>query len=284
MKRTTYILLGVLLALLAGMSGTIILMSMLSTPYKHSKIFLKGEERMKPLPSCKVVRLVEDWTVYKYNENISYRILPDAHNLVVASADSAVGSFVYPSGLEEFLRFEQKGDTLDIVYGFPPEKLKKLADDHELDYSTSLVISPVRLCLPDGVKLLRVNLQTSYTRVQGMRRDSFALDLLRNSHLEFDGAHFRALSVKSREMTFVSGSVESLYLNLDDIRKMTVVPDSFRIDTEYLSGTSNVNFHANPQECRRIVWIPLTKKAMLNLKMKDRTEILLHEYSSLISY
>ena len=277
MKRTTYILLGVLLALLAGMSGTIILMSMLSTPYKHSKIFLKGEDRMKPLPSCKVVRLVEDRTVYKYNENISYRILPDAHNLVVASADSAVGSFVYPSGLEEFLRFEQKGDTLDIVYGFPPEKLEKLADDHKLDYSTSLVISPVRLCLPDGVELLRVDLQTSYATVQGMRRDSFALDLLRNSHLELDGAHFRALSVKSREMTFVSGSVESLYLNLDNMRRMAVVPDSFRIDTEYLSGTSNVNFHANPQECRRLLWTPLSEDARLNLIMKSRSEILLRE-------
>lgn len=277
MKRTTYIILGVLLALLAGMSGTIIYWGTQGRNYSGGIVRLKGEDRMKPLPSCKVVRLVEDRTVYKYNENISYRILPDAHNLVVTSADSAVGSFVYPSGLEEFLRFEQKGDTLDIVYGFPPEKLKKLADDHELDYSTSLVISPVRLCLPDGVELLRANLQTSYTTLQGMRRDSFALDLLRNSHLELDGAHFRALSVKSGEMAFVSGSVESLYLNLDGMRKMTVVPDSFRIDTEYLSGTSNVNFHANPQECRRILWNPVSKDARLNLIMKSRSEILLRE-------
>ena len=74
-----------------------------------------------------------------------------------------------------------------------------------------------------------------------------------------------------------SGSVDRLYLNLDGLYNFKVETDSFRIDTEYLSGSRNVDFQADPQECRRILWNPLSENAKLNLKIKNPSEILLRE-------
>ena len=79
------------------------------------------------------------------------------------------------------------------------------------------------------------------------------------------------------QLDLVNGSVDHLYLNLDELYSFEVKTDSFRIDTEYLSGSKNVDFQADPQECRRILWNPLSEKAKLNLKMKNPSEILLRE-------
>lgn len=82
---------------------------------------------MRPLPVCKVIRFQMDKTLYKYdgkNDFHYYFTLNNAH-LIVTPADTATGSFSYAADMEEFMSFKAHGDTLDVVFSFPPEELQK---------------------------------------------------------------------------------------------------------------------------------------------------------------
>lgn len=287
MKRTTYIILGVLLALLAGMSAIIIYWGTHSGSASDMTVRLEGEERMRPLPACKVIRFRMDRMLHKQggNDELNYYLAVNnirylaVNNirLKVTSADTATGSFFYVADIEEFMDFQSQGDTLDIVFSFPPEKLKKKMPHGKIPSYFSLQAEPLELRLPESVEYLKGEVFDA-VELQDLQRDSLAIDFSDGPATVFvQNSHFRALSALSRQLCLNSGSVDHLYLNLDELYSFEVKTDSFRIDTEYLSGSKNVDFQADPQECRRILWNPLSENAKLNLKMKNPSEILLHE-------
>lgn len=279
MKRTTYIILGVLLALLAGMSATIIYWGTHSGSASDMTVRLEGEERMRPLPACKVIRFRMDRMLHKQggNDELNYYLAVNNIRLKVTSADTATGSFFYVADIEEFMHFQSQGDTLDIVFSFPPEKLKKKMPQGEIPSYFNLQAEPLELRLPESVEYLKGEVFDA-VELQDLQRDSLAIDFSDGPATVFvQNSHFRALSALSRQLCLNSGSVDRLYLNLDGLYNFKVETDSFRIDTEYLSGSRSVDFQADPQECRRILWNPLSKNAKLNLKIKNPSEILLRE-------
>ena len=279
MKRTTYIILGVLLALLAGMSAIIIYWGTHSGSASDMTVRLEGEERVRPLPACKVIRFQVDKTLYKYDgrDDFTYYFTLNTAHLIVTPADTATGSFSYASDMEEFMSFKAHGDTLDVVFSFPPEELQKRMPEGKIVPSFILQTSPFSLRLPESVECLNGEMLYA-VELQDLQRDSLAIDFSDSPATVFvQNSRFRALSALSRQLRLNSGSVDRLYLNLDELYSFEVTTDSFRIDTEYLSGSKNVDFQADPQECRRILWNPLSENAKLNLKMKNPSEILLHE-------
>lgn len=279
MKRTTYVILGVLLALLAGMSATIIYWGTHSGSASDMTVRLEGEEWMRPLPACKVIRFRMDRMLHKQggNDELNYYLAVNNIRLKVTSAETATGSFFYVADIEEFMDFQSQGDTLDIVFSFPPEKLKKKMPQGEIPSYFNLQAEPLELRLPESVEYLKGEV-FDVVELQDLQRDSLAIDFSDGPATVFvQNSHFRALSALSRQLCLNSGSVDHLYLNLDELYSFEVKTDSFRIDTEYLSGSKNVDFQADPQECRRILWNPLSEKAKLNLKMKNPSEILLRE-------
>lgn len=279
MKRTTYIILGVLLALLAGMSGTIIYWGTHSGSVSDMTVRLEGEEQVRPLPACKVVRFQMDKTLYKYDgrDDFTYYLTLNTAHLIVTPADTATASFSYAADMEEFMSFETKGDTLDVVFSFPPEELRKRMPEGKIAPSFIIKTAPLSLRLPEGVECLRGDLFDA-VELQGLQRDSLAIDFSDSPATVFvQNSRFRALSALSRQLHLNSGSVDRLHLNLDELYSFKVETDSFRIDTEYLSGSEAVDFQANPKECRRILWNPLSKDARLHLNMENRSEILLRE-------
>ena len=279
MKRTTYVILGVLLALLAGMSATIIYWGTHSGSVSDMTVRLEGEEQVRPLPACKVIRFRMDRMLHKQggNDELNYYLAVNNIRLKVTSADTAAGSFFYVADIEEFMNFQSQGDTLDIVFSFPPEKLKKKMPHGKIPSYFNLQAEPLELRLPESVECLKGEVFDA-VELQDLQRDSLAIDFSDGPATVFvQNSHFRALSALSRQLCLNSGSVDHLYLNLDELYSFEVKTDSFRIDTEYLSGSKNVDFQADPQECRRILWNPLSEKAKLNLKMKNPSEILLRE-------
>lgn len=279
MKRTTYVILGVLLALLAGMSATIIYWGTHSGSASDITVRLEGEERMRPLPACKVIRFRMDRMLHKQggNDELNYYLAVNNIRLKVTSADTATGSFFYVADIEEFMHFQSQGDTLDIVFSFPPEKLKKKMPQGKIPSYFNLQAKPLELRLPESVEYLKGEV-FDVVELQDLQRDSLAIDFFDGpATVSVQNSHFRALSALSRQLCLNSGSVDRLYLNLDGLYNFKVETDSFRIDTEYLSGSRNVDFQANPQECRRILWNPLSENAKLNLKIKNPSEILLRE-------
>ena len=279
MKRTTYVILGVLLALLAGMSATIIYWGTHSGSASDMTVRLEGEERVRPLPACKVIRFRMDRMLHKQdgNDELNYYLSVNNIRLKVTSADTVAGSLFYVADIEEFMDFQSQGDTLDIVFSFPPEKLKKKMPHGKIPSYFNLQAEPLELRLPESVECLKGEVFDA-VELQDLQRDSLAIDFSDGPATVFvQNSHFRALSALSRQLCLNSGSVDHLYLNLDELYSFEVKTDSFRIDTEYLSGSKNVDFQADPQECRRILWNPLSEKAKLNLKMKNPSEILLRE-------
>lgn len=279
MKRTTYIILGVLLALLAGMSATIIYWGTHSGSASDMTVRLEGEERVRPLPACKVIRFRMDRMLHKQdgNDELNYYLSVNNIRLKVTSADTAAGSLFYVADIEEFMDFQSQGDTLDIVFSFPPEKLKKKMPHGKIPSYFNLQAEPLELRLPESVECLKGEVFDA-VELQDLQRDSLFIDFLHSPATVFvQNSRFHALSALSRQLCLNSGSVDRLHLNLDELYNFKVETDSFRIDTEYLSGSRNVDFQADPQECRRILWNPLLENAKLNLKMKNRGEILLHE-------
>lgn len=279
MKRTTYVILGVLLALLASMSATIIYWGTHSGSASDMTVRLEGEERMRPLPACKVIRFRMDRMLHKQggNDELNYYLAVNNIRLKVTSTDTAAGSFFYVADIEEFMNFQSQGDTLDIVFSFPPEKLKKKMPQGKIPSYFNLQAEPLELRLPESVEYLKGEVFDA-VELQDLQRDSLFIDFFDGpATVSVQNSHFRALSALSRQLCLNSGSVDRLYLNLDGLYNFKVETDSFRIDTEYLSGSRNVDFQADPQECRRILWNPLSKNAKLNLKMKNPSEILLHE-------
>ena len=179
--------------------------------------------------------------------------------------------------IEEFMDFQSQGDTLDIVFSFPPEKLKKKMPHGKIPSYFNLQAEPLELRLPESVECLKGEVFDA-VELQDLQRDSLFIDFLHSPATVFvQNSRFHALSALSRQLCLNSGSVDRLHLNLDELYNFKVETDSFRIDTEYLSGSRNVDFQADPQECRRILWNPLSENAKLNLKMKNRGEILLRE-------
>lgn len=279
MKRTTYVILGVLLALLASMSATIIYWGTHSGSASDMTVRLEGEERVRPLPACKVIRFRMDRMLHKQggNDELNYYLAVNNIRLKVTSADTAAGSFFYVADIEEFMDFQSQGDTLDIVFSFPPEKLKKKMPQGKIPSYFNLQAEPLELRLPESVEYLKGEV-FDVVELQDLQRDSLFIDFFDGpATVSVQNSHFRALFALSRQLCLNSGSVDRLYLNLDGLYNFKVETDSFRIDTEYLSGSRNVDFQADPQECRRILWNPLSKNAKLNLKMKNPSEILLRE-------
>lgn len=279
MKRTTYVILGVLLALLAGMSATIIYWGTHSGSASDMTVRLEGEERMRPLPACKVIRFRMDRMLHKQggNDELNYYLAVNNIRLKVTSADTTAGSFFYVADIEEFMDFQSQGDTLDIVFSFPPEKLKKKMPQGKIPSYFNLQAEPLELRLPESVEYLKGEM-FDVVELQDLQRDSLFIDFSDGPATVFvQNSHFRALSALSRQLCLNSGSVDRLYLNLDGLYNFKVETDSFRIDTEYLSGSRSVDFQADPQECRRILWNPLSENAKLNLKIKNPSEILLRE-------
>lgn len=279
MKRTTYVILGVLLALLAGMSATIIYWGTHSGSASDMTVRLEGEERMRPLPACKVIRFRMDRMLHKQggNDELNYYLAVNNIRLKVTSADTATGSFFYVADIEEFMHFQSQGDTLDIVFSFPPEKLKKKMPQGKIPSYFNLQAEPLELRLPESVEYLKGEVFDA-VELQDLQRDSLAIDFSDSPATVFvQNSRFRALSALSRQLHLNSGSVDRLHLNLDELYSFKVETDSFRIDTEYLSGSEAVDFQANPKECRHILWNPLSKDARLHLNMESRSEILLRE-------
>lgn len=279
MKRTTYIILGVLLALLAGMSATIIYWGTHSGSVSDMTVRLEGEEQVRPLSACKVIRFQMDKTLYKYDgrDDFTYYFTLNTAHLIVTPADTAIGSFSYAADMEEFMSFETNGDTLDVVFSFPPEELRKRMPEGKIAPSFIIKTAPLSLRLPEGVECLKGDLFDA-VELQDLQRDSLAIDFSDSPATVFvQNSRFRALSALSRQLHLNSGSVDRLHLNLDELYSFKVETDSFRIDTEYLSGSEAVDFLANPKECRHILWNPLSKDARLHLNMENRSEILLRE-------
>lgn len=275
MKRTTYIIFGMLLAGLVGMCGWIFYISTQGISRGDSFLEITGGAKTVQLPECKVVLLVADRDVIGTRDNGAGDIRMVGFNnapLKVCPAETAQATFTYASGMDKHMKIEPKGDTLCIRFSFANDKLDKQQQDL---YWLNLHSQEMILALPANVQRVVSNLESQTTTFKGFDSDTLSFSM--NGRVDMENCRFRALHVRKGNLNFNSGDVKNLHLNLDDINNWNINTESFHIDTEYLYASGHCRCTLEEKECRQVIWIPQSKGASLNIELKEAAKVVVQE-------
>lgn len=272
MKRTTYILAGVLLAGLVAIGGIMFYVSTCGTNWEDSIMEIDGEQKTVQLPECKVVQLfmVPSATkeVKKGLIEVERMISFEEVSLLVQPTDSIKGNFSFAQGMEQFMSLNSSGDTLRIVFDFPEMKLD--AKFKELRW-IKLRSKEMALNIPASVQLVACNVYNMKTTFKGFHQDSLSISTDGTAVVE--DSHLASLNAKTRNLFLTSGEVRNLYLDLDYVSQWQVNAETFNIDTEHLSGSREHRNELQKDECRQVLWTPKSENASLNLKLNQATKV-----------
>lgn len=264
MKRTTYIIIGMLLAGLVVISGITIYSAAHNNTWEDTFMEIKGEQKTVQLPECRVVRFV--WTELGKDKFITSN--DSQFPLKVQPAETAIGSLTYANEMDRYMNMQSVGDTLQVTFDFSNDKLEKKFQDLKW---VSIRFAEMRLNLPASVQQVLVEVKNSETVFSDFRCDSLSFQT--SSVARMENCHIAALTAQAQTLRFNSGEVRDLYLNLDGINNWKVNVDSFHIDTEYLTGSKNHHSTLQKGECRQIFWIPQDSDASLNLKLEQAVKV-----------
>lgn len=270
MKRTTYIIFGMLLAGLVVMCGGIFYTSTLFTGWDDIFMDINGEQKTVQLPECKVVQLVADRDVIT-DDNERKEIRMVAFNeipLNVRQAQSGNGTFTYASDMDKYMTMNTSGDTLRIVFNFSKEKLEKKFQDMAW---LNVRSKEMKIALPDNVQALSAGLVDQKINVEGFNRDS--LSLMVRDYAAINDCYFKALTIQDGLWLFNSGKADNLHLHLNGIHSWNVNASSFHVDTEYLYARGNQRCTLEKGECRQVVWMPQSDGASLNIELKQAARV-----------
>lgn len=265
MKRTTYIIIGMLFAGAILVIGTLASIFNTSITWEESFLDIKGERTSRQMPECRVVHLM--WKVeaqYLGKRHVSF----DQTTLKIGPTDSLTGSLTYSSELNNYMEWKTAGDTLQIYFSFPTDKL---APQYQKMKWLRVRSEAIQMNIPQGVEEIISENYYMYTQFADLSRDSLAFKTQGTTII--NDCQIKSLSAKAPTLHFQSGQVDNLYLNLDFITEWTVDTDSFHIDTEHLSGSYEPNCYLQKNECRQVLWTPLSEKAELNIKLKEKARI-----------
>lgn len=266
MKRTTYIMIGMLLAGLVVISGMIFYSASHGTSWEDTYLEIGGEQKTVQLPECRVVQFV--WTEIENNKFLSF----NQSKFPLKIQPAAVGGLSYANDLEKYMNLQSVGDTLRVTFNFSNEKLEKEFQDKEW---LNIRFAEMSLNLPANVQQVLVGVKNMETTFSNFRCDT--LSFQSSGTVRVENCQITALTAQARTLSFNSGAVRDLYLNLDDMGDWTVNTDSFHIDTEYLTGSRSHNCFLQKGECRQVLWTPKNDKASLEVKLEQAAKIELGE-------
>lgn len=264
MKRTTYIMMGVVVAGMVIILASMYYLASQSDPQRDT-LAIEGNLKTVDLPACPVVKFNLD-----YSEATWAAVFKDC-SLQVAPSKKAQGGMSYPEEWEAYMNWDVKGDTLLITLN---PSLNKVAEG---SYRYLKVQSdPILLFLPPATSTFINNLAGFNTVVSGMQCDTLSLSA-RSSTIQLKECFVRSLTAEGRHLDFESGSVDNLYLDLDRTKGWNVNTESFHIDTEYLTARGTCHNNLLKGECRQVVWLPKGEKAKLELTLHEPGRVLVGE-------
>lgn len=265
MKRTTYIIIGMLFAGAILVIGTLTSIFSTGITWEESFLDIKGERTSRQMPECRVVHMM--WKVEAQDlgkRHVSF----DQTTLKIGTTDSLTGSLTYSSELNNYMEWKTVGDTLQIYFSFPTDKL---APQYQKMKWLRVRSEAIQMNIPQGVEEIISESYNMHTQFADLSRDSLAFKTQGTTII--NDCQIKSLSAKAPALFFQSGQVDNLYLNLDLVREWTVDTDSFHIDTEHLSGSYEPNCYLQKNECRQVLWTPLSEKAELQIKLKEKARI-----------
>lgn len=265
MKRTTYILIGLLVSGLLVIVAAIILMAWAGEKRKISDIFFENEQVQMDLNGVHVVNVF----VSQANAAVTKRIIMDGE-MEITSSSSASGKeqISFPKG--ERVHVTQKNDTLSIELDFNAGSIPEKARDDDYIFANGL-----------HIQMALDSLTTIITYARGIKvnlRDIETDSLfIRSNHqgILLDSCRFRSFDLAGDAVSChaKNSKIENYYLNLDGIRRWTF--ENTEVGTEYLTGSEHHSNDLQRGECRRVVWTPMNKEAQLQVTIREKSEIIL---------
>lgn len=268
MKRTTYIIVGVLLAGLVVMSGFIFYMSTCVTTWEDTLYEIGGEQKTIQLPACKSVEFVMKRGEGDLYKRVDFTDIP----LQICPTDSAVGSLTFAADLEKFMTVHQSGDTLYVEFKF---ESKDLDSSYQKLQWLRVRSAAMQLNVPVGVQRIGADVVDLRGTFSGFHCDT--LSVWMNDYAEFRDCRIASLDASGREVRLESGEIGDLYLNLDAVRTWNVNVDSCRIGTEHLKGSGAHYSNFQKGECRQVLWTPLEDDASLRLQFNHAARVEVNE-------
>lgn len=236
MKRTTYIIIGMLFAGAILVIGTLASILSTGTTWEESCLDIKGEQTSRQMPECRVVHLMCKVEAQDLEErHVSF----EQTTLKIGPTDSLTGSLTYTSELNNYMEWKTAGDTLQIYFSFPTDKL---APQYQKLKWLRVRCEAIQMNIPQGVEEIISENYNMHTQFADLSRDSLAFKTQGTTII--NDCQIKSLSAKAPTLHFQSGQVDNLYLNLDLVREWTVDTDSFHIDTEHLSGSYEPNLNS----------------------------------------
>lgn len=264
MKRTTYIMITLLVAGLLLTSGFAFYLTLETPSPKRTELGESGTEQVRPLPACKFVKLVLD--------DIGER--PLVMPLEICPADSAGGSLSYVSGMERCMKAEiQEDSTLLLRFRFSEDNFP--ATVSFVSGGRMYALSSMRLKLPDAVKAVSIDMPCADVTFRGIERDTFSI--WTQSPTKLEECTFDRLSVSGNGLELKSGCVKHLHIDLDETYNWQVHADSFRIGTEHLRGSNIHTCVWQKGESRQLLWEPKTEHATLSVVLEEASRIVKEE-------
>lgn len=266
MKRTTYILIGLIVSGLIVIVAFIVLISVSGQSHQSNGLFVGGDERVEMnLDNVHTVKMFINRD--KDGENRWAYVNGD----VTVTSPSTAGErkIVYPKN--QYLKVSQVNDTLlmelDLSNGNIPEKFRDRDNIYAVGMDVQLSVDSLNslLSYTHGIKM----------NLKKVKMDSLFVYALHQEVL-LDSCQFRSFSVDGEGLRFKAkdGKIENFYLNLNSTWDWKF--ENCEIGTEYLRGSDSHRNSLQVGECKRVVWTPLNEKAQLQVALRESAEIIVN--------
>ena len=265
MKRTTYILIGLIVSGLIVIIASIIFISTSEKPYPENGLFVGGELVEMNMDGIHVVKMF----VSQSEDSKERRIYMNGD--VKMSSPSAAGErkIVYPKN--EYLKVNRMNDTLLMEFDFNNRNIPKKFRNKDYMYATGI---DVQMSV-DSLNSLFINTQGLRLNLKEVKMDSLFVHAIYQKVL-LDYCQFRSFSIDGEELRFTAKDrkMENFYLNLNSAWDWGI--ENCDIDTEYLRGSGTHRNALLVGECKRVMWIPTGKDAQLQLYLQEKAEIIVN--------
>lgn len=266
MKRTTYILIGLIVSGLIVIVVSIALVATTGESYKQNGLFVGGDERVEmDLDNVHAVKMF----INRDKDGEDRWIYVNGDVTVTSSSTAGERKIVYPKN--QYLKVSQVNDTLLMELDFNNGNIPAKFRDRDNIYAVGM---DVQLSV-DSLSSLLFYTQGLKMNLKEVKMDSLFVHVLHQEVL-LDSCQFRSFSIDGEDLRFKAkdSKIENFYLNLNSTWNWKI--ESCEIGTEYLRGTKKHHNALQVGECNRVVWTPLDKDAQLQMTLREKAEIIVN--------
>lgn len=270
MKRTTYILIGLLASGLVVSVLCIIVLSVVGRQRSDSQLSIEGKIVEMDMTGIRVLKAFAN----RGELSESVYIAVNGRMKITSSLVEGERKLSYPTN--EYLNVRRGNDTLFVEVDLKKYHFPKTEEEHI--YSFLKIDLNLQLSVDSTLKAVMTDLNQMEINVGKMKTDSLLVSTSRQKVL-LDSCQLRSLTLTGSDMLFHASKsrIENLYLHMDGIANWTF--EDTEVGTEFLFGFGNHSNNIQKGECRRMVWTPLSNEARLDVTLREKATITIEPQS-----